>query len=523
MDVRDAFEKYFLNFEPVALRRKAIETGLNDFPLRGLCWRLFLGVLPSLDMSSWEIRVQNSRELYIQTRYECMNESSFLEAIQMAQMSSTASILQESAEVLVKQYEEVKREIMQDIERTFPDNSFFQNERIRGYMLNILYIYAVQHPEIKYRQGMHELLAVIIYALHGDNMKNRGDLLSYLVDEMFLEHDSATLFYELMKTCSDWFATSNEQLHGIASPRRTSGKMNSFHKKDDIEASPIVKKCHYIHHVILKNKDPELYKTLEELQIEPQLYGLRWIRLLFGREFQLPKLLVIWDALFAEDLAALVDYICVSMLIKIRMQIIGQEYIVAMKNIFTYPEIDEPQTIVQTALHLRDSRKPLLAIQGTLTQAKHALDSIKALSSPRGHQRTEFENSPKSEHSSQRWNRSSGSFTARQLPMAILNPTLKTKDRDQGDTRVQALLDENAKLKRVQERMANRLLQMITTMELEVNGNQSHPEAIDIFKLQCALAELKRVKNILAQEIEVASDDETFGELCQFGSESAKQ
>lgn len=45
----------------------------------------------------------------------------------------------------------------------------------------------------------------------------------------------------------------------------------------------------------------------------------RWIRLLFGREFPLQDLLVVWDALFADGLSlSLVDYIFIAMLLYIR-------------------------------------------------------------------------------------------------------------------------------------------------------------------------------------------------------------
>lgn len=47
----------------------------------------------------------------------------------------------------------------------------------------------------------------------------------------------------------------------------------------------------------------------------------RWIRLLFGREFHLEDVLVIWDALFAYGKRlALVDYVSLAMLTYIRSQ-----------------------------------------------------------------------------------------------------------------------------------------------------------------------------------------------------------
>lgn len=45
----------------------------------------------------------------------------------------------------------------------------------------------------------------------------------------------------------------------------------------------------------------------------------RWVRLLFGREFPLQDLLVIWDALFADSITLdLVDYVFLAMLLYIR-------------------------------------------------------------------------------------------------------------------------------------------------------------------------------------------------------------
>lgn len=48
----------------------------------------------------------------------------------------------------------------------------------------------------------------------------------------------------------------------------------------------------------------------------------RWLRLMFGGEFSLMDLLVIWDTIFAkspEDFA-LVDYVFVAMLVLLRVQ-----------------------------------------------------------------------------------------------------------------------------------------------------------------------------------------------------------
>ena len=42
-------------------------------------------------------------------------------------------------------------------------------------MLNILFCYAKEYPNVSYRQGMHELLAPILFVLHAED---RGDVSS---------------------------------------------------------------------------------------------------------------------------------------------------------------------------------------------------------------------------------------------------------------------------------------------------------------------------------------------------------
>jgi len=45
----------------------------------------------------------------------------------------------------------------------------------------------------------------------------------------------------------------------------------------------------------------------------------RWVRLLFGREFPMQDLLMLWDAIFADSISFdLVDYVFVAMLLYIR-------------------------------------------------------------------------------------------------------------------------------------------------------------------------------------------------------------
>lgn len=48
---------------------------------------------------------------------------------------------------------------------SFPDIGYFRDDDVQQQLTNILFLYAVMHPDIEYRQGMHELLAPVYYVV----------------------------------------------------------------------------------------------------------------------------------------------------------------------------------------------------------------------------------------------------------------------------------------------------------------------------------------------------------------------
>lgn len=58
--------------------------------------------------------------------------------------------------------------IKQDVVRTFPGVDFFRKAQVQEMMINILFCYARKYPAMCYRQGMHEILAPLIFVIHSD-------------------------------------------------------------------------------------------------------------------------------------------------------------------------------------------------------------------------------------------------------------------------------------------------------------------------------------------------------------------
>ena len=183
-------------------------------------------------------------------------------------------------------------------------------------LLDILFIYCKLNRDIGYRQGMHEVLAPILWVVARDAidptnvMIDPGDqtvpdsLILASFDHRYIEHDAFTLFGIVMQTVKSFYEIGTTEQAGTAITPNN---------------SPIIQRSKRIHEEYLYRVDPELAHHLAAIEILPQIFLIRWIRLLFGREFPFEEVLSLWDILFAEDPALdLVDLICVSMLLRIR-------------------------------------------------------------------------------------------------------------------------------------------------------------------------------------------------------------
>ena len=165
-------------------------------------------------------------------------------------------------------------------------------ERVQGTMLRILTVWSSLNPAISYRQGMHELLAPFLVVLERDcHQGDKGapnsedSLLSCVTDREFTEHDGYALFEKLMDMISESFAPQERKKGTDGQYARPGG---------------VVARCDRMHNTLLRSKDYELYIHLQSQHVEPQLYSMKWIRLLLGREFPLEEVLALWDAMFSD-------------------------------------------------------------------------------------------------------------------------------------------------------------------------------------------------------------------------------
>ncbi|KAL6704105.1 hypothetical protein ACN47E_008768 [Coniothyrium glycines] len=308
--------------------------------LRSVCWKIFL-VFKTLDRSSWPTHLVHSRKTYESLR------THYLSAIQHPdELESSFDPLSDTTEspwVALRADEDLRAEIFQDIERCMPDNVYFRQPATQNMMLDILFVWCKMHPSIGYRQGMHEILAPILWVVERDAIKEAAstppasdNTLADMLDLRYIEHDTHTLFSLIMHTAKSFYAPAD------------SGSTT----KD----TPMLARSARIFEKHLPKVDPELHAHLVKLEIVPQIFLLRWIRLLFGREFVLDAVFEVWDALFAIDSTLeLVDMISIAMLLRIRWKLLAADTNEAFALLLRYPEPAVPAfTFIKDALYLRD-------------------------------------------------------------------------------------------------------------------------------------------------------------------------
>ena len=275
--------------------------------------------------------------------------------------------------------------IQRDLVRTYADSPFYTSDAIQQLMLNVLLVWGKCNPQYEYRQGMNELLAPIVLTVFKDSRASGGwkdGVLGELLDRHWAEHDVWALFNKLMLVMAPFFAKidSNNSSDTTSKPYlrpRAQDTNDLLFPAPPVPTnqSPILLKCHHIHHTLLAQHDPLLYKHLNSQDVQPQLYGLRWYRLLFAREFHVIDVCTVWDVLFSqEDTASsggssgggsgrrgsgmgisgggfiMADYFVVAMLFYVRGQLLQGDNTACLRRLLKFPPVEDMRALIDRAL-----------------------------------------------------------------------------------------------------------------------------------------------------------------------------
>ncbi|KAF5365589.1 hypothetical protein D9758_003208 [Tetrapyrgos nigripes] len=273
---------------------------------------------------------------------------------------------------------ELRKTIFQDVERTFPEIDFFRNAEVQEQLTNILFLYSATNTDIGYRQGMHELLAPLYYAVDVDSIgesDGNDDLVAAeMCSRTWVAADAWILFDAVMRSVSPWYewrepsVVEGTSKTPLSNHVRLNAPVGAREMKPYI--TPIVQACNNIQSNLLRTVDPTLWQRLQCNGIEPQIYGIRWLRLLFTREFSMSDAMKLWDGLFACDPSfELAPWICVAMLIRIRNELIPSDYSGQLTALLRYPSPPAHSTNIAGLHHTSLLLQQALALQMSPTQA----------------------------------------------------------------------------------------------------------------------------------------------------------
>ncbi|KAA1097461.1 hypothetical protein PGT21_007817 [Puccinia graminis f. sp. tritici] len=382
--------------------------------LRSVYWRIFLGQLPTpprqskklsnFTLTSWTFGLERSRSDWETLRQKYLRAPDGLWLEDSVESSSDYNLpLKSNDQALsthlstansqpidlgvnnpLSQHEdnpwhvwlrdlELRKIIKQDVIRTFPELDYFRQTRVQVMLINILHVYCKLHEDLGYRQGMHEVLGVLLETLDLDSLdppsEGKPALVHQILSREYLEHDAFSLFSLLMRPMKIWYDPNlsmplrdlaNSQTTPLTSVGFVPSQLAAIHPApantacpDDSLVHPIVDKCASIFHVCLKHADPELWAHLEKLDIEPQLWGIRWLRLLFTREFTYQESLSLWDGIFAQDGTSLrlADFVCIAMLLRIREGLLESDYTGALQLILRFPRPTDGDSKIDLLLY----------------------------------------------------------------------------------------------------------------------------------------------------------------------------
>ncbi|XP_030370156.1 TBC1 domain family member 5 [Scaptodrosophila lebanonensis] len=349
-----------LESNPELLRHAAFNGELKMSKFRSIYWALLLRVL-NADHRTWEIQREQQRSRYEKFRVDYVRNPHEL-------VVPDDDPLSQSTQSVWNQYfsdQELFAVIRQDVVRTFPGVDFFRKAPIQNAMTNILFYYSREHPYMCYRQGMHEILAPIIFVVYSDHQSllhfreiaktDINETLLNVLDPGYLESDTYSIFSRLMSSVESYYRVSSVVPTAGGYIESSSEAAADTELQSEVE---VVSQLNFIRDKILAKADQHLHHYLLKMEIPLHIFGIRWLRLLFGREFLLLDLLLLWDAIFADsDRFDLPNYILVAMLVHIRDKLLLSDYTTSLTYLMRYPNTVDVNLVLRHALFMLNPKQ----------------------------------------------------------------------------------------------------------------------------------------------------------------------
>ena len=334
-------------------KNKLIELCSNGLPddlpmLRSLIWKINFDYLP-INSEEWSNVLQTQRKLYEFYKEQFLirlnEEFKLLENFNNKTSKEKKELEEKTNKVLLE-------EIKKDVNRTHSQLSFFfqptnnenqlSQETIKRMMENrrnctmkdindtynknviethadvvsrILFIYAKFSPDIKYVQGMNEIISPIYYCYSFDKL--------YIENDCNIEADTFWSFYNLMDKIKYVFIREED-----GSDKGILGKSKRLKE-------------------LLKIIDIDIYNHFIKYKLDFSLFSLRWFILFFSQDFLMIDILRLWDFLFCEENKFInTFYTCLAVILMKKDSILNSDLPAMMEELQRLDIIDVEMLII---------------------------------------------------------------------------------------------------------------------------------------------------------------------------------
>ena len=358
----DIFRKYSLNGE------------LDKYHIRGMAWKIFMEVLPETEtLDQWVDTLDKLRNQY-KTKTKTILKTQKFKGDPLSGMAMDTS----GSETWNTYYadNDTKKLINLDLNRTFQELAIFHDNKVKSNLADILFIWNKENFDVGYQQGMNDILAVSFLALYPCYFKNSKklkkneiiklsseqisaidnaqDIYDFFHDEDELYSDLFFCFTKLMKRgLKELFETLKGNEKSIVSYKKYQLFANQWEEEptDDLQ-NPLNIRCTLIIKEKLKSIDPDLYQHFKKIGLSCTIFLQRWLKCMFDREFELKDIFTLWDAIFATPDSqngyglVFLDYIALSMILRIRKELLENDQNECFTTLFKYPHIENISELV---------------------------------------------------------------------------------------------------------------------------------------------------------------------------------
>ena len=168
------------------------------------------------------------------------------------------------------------------------------------------------------------------------------------------EADCFALFQRLMEQVEPLFASVASGGSVVRHGDSASSKAADREYGVKVALSPVLAMCFHVQGEKLEVADPQLHAHLLAEQVPPHIYMMKWLRLMYCREFDTSDVLQLWDTIFlsSEDasepnILEWLELLAIVMIVNIREHLLSGDTMECLRLLLNYPV----QPGIPTLLH----------------------------------------------------------------------------------------------------------------------------------------------------------------------------